>query len=115
MQHQRGHLHEAIACYQQVIEQCPESHLWVYRRMGDAINEQASDSQELIAQYSQDIEREPECFWLHYLLGEVLARAGRMEQATASYWETIRLNPNFLKPYYKLWEIEPDTAASQAL
>ena len=122
LQHQRGNLDEAIVCYQQVVERCPESHVWVYKRLGEATNEQARQrekgngyDEEQVAKYRQEIECEPDSFWLRYLLGEALAKVGHMEAAADSFRETIRLNPHFLKPYYKLWELEPDAATSRSL
>lgn len=59
---------------------------------------------EAIDSYRIAIEHNPNFYWSHHNLGEVLAFTGLWDEAVASYNKAIELNPNSAYSYYKMGE-----------
>ena len=74
-----GKLEEAIASYQQAIEQNPQF-AWSYQNLGEAL-EKAGRLEEAIAAFRQAVAINPQSPWSLYKLGVILSQQGEFQEA----------------------------------
>jgi tetratricopeptide (TPR) repeat protein/SAM-dependent methyltransferase len=83
----------AIASYKKAIELKQNTPFWVYKNLGDAL-ENKGRLDEAIASYQKALELKPDLFWGYYNLGNIFTKQSKTDEAIAAYKRASEIDPN---------------------
>ena len=88
-----GAFDAAITNYQKAIKLKQNQPFWVYKNLGDALENQGR-LDEAIANYQKALELKPDLFWGYYNLGNIFTKQGKTDEAIAAYKRASEIDPN---------------------
>ena len=100
----QGDIAGAINNYQEAIRLNSKQPEWVYANLTNRLI-QVSRLEQAINLAQQGIELYPQCYWLHYHLGEAFGFEENWDKAIASYQQALKINPGLYQASQKLEEI----------
>ncbi|HTJ53876.1 MAG TPA: tetratricopeptide repeat protein [Nitrosospira sp.] len=98
--HQAGHLPQAEAIYQRILQIDP-NHPGALHFLG-LIAKQVGNAKAAIALIGKSLAFKPDYAEAHNNLGNVLKQQGRLEEAVTSYRKALKLKPDFAEAYGNL-------------
>ena len=90
---QKGNLIGCVNNYQKAIQCNPQQPPWVYSQVTESLIKQ-NNINRAIEIGQQGIELNPDCFWLHYHLGEAFAAKEKWGEAITTYFRAQEIQPD---------------------